>query len=501
MLPVLLAEDVKRQDASAADRGTSVEQLMENAGWAVARAARRLLGGSYGRRVVIVCGKGNNAGDGLVAGRVLAAQGALPIAVLTSDTHSGLTALNLRRFPGRIVRLDGSQRELDRADLVIDALLGVGLSRPPEGSVASAIEVCGTAVAPILAIDVPSGVDADTGAVPGVAVRARATVTLSGYKPGLLFAPGLEHAGTVEVADIGAGDMSTGIGVLQPEDVSTWLPRRVPSSHKRKAGTVLVIAGSRAMPGAASLVSAASVQCGAGLTTLCAPEDVCRVVLARVPEITTIPLPESAEGIFEAKSLDLVGPRLDEFTTVVIGPGLGTHAATVDAVRQVVEMRHGPIVIDADGLNALAGSIETLSARRDTTVVTPHAGELSRLVEKSASDLDGDRLEAARAAARALNAIVAFKGPGTVVAGEETFINATGGPALAQGGTGDVLAGMTAGLLAQKGADVAARDVAAAVWLHGAAADRLTARIAPHPASASALVDEIAATMHEVAGG
>jgi hydroxyethylthiazole kinase-like uncharacterized protein yjeF len=502
MLPVLLSDDVKRQDAEASTLGISVEQLMENAGWAVARAARGLLDGTYGRRVVIVCGKGNNAGDGLVAGRVLQSQGAHVTGVLTSEKHSDLATRNLERFPGRLVKLDSISRELDRADLVIDALLGVGSTRAPEGAIGKAIEFLETVTVPVLAVDVPSGVNSDTGAVPGSAVTAHATVTFTGFKPGLLFAPGVEHAGRIEVADIGIPDPATEITMLEASDMAAWLPRRARASHKRKAGTVLVVAGSRAMPGAAALVTAACVQAGAGLTTLCAPEDVCRIVLSRVPEVTTIPLSENSEGILDSKALDLISPRLQEFTTVVVGPGLGTHPATVEAVRAVVETREGPVVIDADGLNALAGATEILQRRSEkglVSVLTPHAGELSRLVETPAADLDGDRLDAARAAARDLGAIIVFKGPGSVIAGEETFINATGGPALAQGGTGDVLAGMVAGLLAQT-QHVSARDVAASVWLHGAAADRLAKRIAPHPANATALIAELAATMNEVAG-
>ena len=501
MLPVLLSDDVKRQDAGASSLGVSVEQLMENAGWAVARAARRLLEGMYGRRVVIMCGKGNNAGDGLAAGRILHSQGAHVTAVLTSDEHSDLTSRNLARFPGRRVTLKSVRRELERADLVIDALLGVGSTRAPHGGIGEAIRSLRDVAAPVLAVDVPSGVDADTGGVPGDVVTARATVTFTGYKPGLLFAPGVEHAGRVEIADIGIPDPATEISVLEARDVSAWLPRRARAAHKRNAGTVLVVAGSRAMPGAAALVRGACVQAGAGLTTLCAPEDVCRVVLSRVPEITTIPLPESAEGILDAKASDLIGPRVNDFTTMVVGPGLGTHPATVEAVRALVETREGTLVLDADGLNALAGAIDVLQQRSEAgriSIVTPHAGELSRLVGKSAADLDADRLVAARAAARDLGCTVVFKGPGTVVAGDETFINPTGGPALAQGGTGDVLAGMVGGLLAQKGS-ARARDVAAAVWLHGAAADRLSRRIAPHPANASALIAELPPTMHEVA--
>jgi NAD(P)H-hydrate epimerase len=360
-------------------------------------------------------------------------------------------------------------------------------------------------VVPILAVDVPSGVNADTGSVPGAAVSARATVTFSGYKPGLLFAPGAEHAGAVEVADIGMPDASTVIAVLERADVAVWLPRRARASNKRNAGTVLVVAGSRAMPGAAALVAGACVQAGAGLTTLCAPEDVCRVVLARVPEVTTIPIPENSEGIFDSKALDLLSPRLADFTTVVVGPGLGRHPATVEGVRALLELVEQPVVIDADGLNAFADAAELLRARaskNQTTIITPHAGELSRLLGRPAADLDADRLAASREAVSSLGAIVVFKGPGTVIAGSnEIWINVTGGPALAQGGTGDVLAGMAGGLLAQKGRDVSARDVAAVVWLHGAAADRVSARVAPHPANATALIAELAATMHEVAGG
>jgi hydroxyethylthiazole kinase-like uncharacterized protein yjeF len=267
-----------------------------------------------------------------------------------------------------------------------------------------------------------------------------------------------------------------------------------------------VVAGSRAMPGAAALVTGACVQTGAGLTTLCAPEDVCRVVLTRVPEITTIPIPENSEGIFDSKALDLISPRLADFTTVVIGPGLGRHPATVDGVRALLEHVEQPVVIDADGLNAFADATELLGARaakNRTTVITPHAGELSRLLSRPAADLDADRLSASREAVTELGAIVVFKGPGTVTAGAGMWINATGGPGLAQGGTGDVLAGMIGGLLAQKDADheVSARDVAAAVWLHGAAADRVSARVAPHPANATALIAELGPTIHEVAGG
>jgi len=502
MKPVLLAEDVKRQDASAAEHDVSVESLMENAGWAVARAARRLLGGSYGRRVVIVCGKGNNAGDGLVAGRVLASQGAHVTAVVTSSSLSDLTAVNLGRFPGRVVQLDRLARELDRADLVIDAIFGVGLTRAPEGPAADAIRLCSSSSVPVLAVDVPSGVNADTGAIPGDVIRALATVTFTGYKPGLLFAPSATYAGDVEVADIGIPDPTSSIASLDARDVARLIPVRARDAHKRKAGTVLVVAGSRAMPGAAALVTGACVATGAGLTTLCAPEDVCRVVLSRVPEITTIPVPETSEGTLDTKALDLIRPRLGDFSTLVIGPGLTTHPGTVETVRALLEEAAATVVLDADGLNAVAGATDVVRARKTPTIVTPHAGELARLTGKGSADLDADRLTAARDAARDLGAIVVFKGPGTVIAGPDgTLINTTGGPALAQGGTGDVLAGLLGALIAQIPATQSLeRSVAAGVWIHGRAADRISERFKPKPANASALIDEIGAALHEVAG-
>jgi NAD(P)H-hydrate epimerase len=525
VIPVLTAEDVRAQDAAA---GTSVEQLMRNAGWAVARAARRAMGGTYGRRVVVLCGKGNNGGDGLVAARALAQQGASVAVALVLGEPRGLALEALRAYGGgRIVALDALPRELARADLVIDAIFGVGLARAPEGGAARAISLANDSARPILAADVPSGIDADTGAVLGEAVRAARTVTFTGWKPGLLFAPGRAFAGEVEIADIGVprgGDATA--RALEASDVAAKLVRREFASHKRNVGTVLVVAGSRAMPGAAALVVAACVHAGAGLTTLCAPESVCDIVLARVPEITTIPVPESSEGTIDPKALDLIRPRLGEFHSIVVGPGLTTHPAAVETVRALVAEATQPVVLDADAITAFAGARDLLAKRRAPTVLTPHAGELARLLERTAPELEAGRLAAATDAARELNATVVLKGPGTVVAGPPpkpgpsghvgtlradarapVFVNTTGGAALAQGGTGDVLAGIVAAFVAPAGVEQAkfglrdvqlAAEVAAAVWVHGRAADRIAARVWPHPANASALVDELGPVLHEV---
>jgi NAD(P)H-hydrate epimerase len=512
MIDVLLAEDVRRQDAAAAAAGTPVEALMERAGWAVARAARGMMGGTYGRRVVVLCGKGNNGGDGLVAARILRHQGAHVVAVLvTGEAMSEAAKANLQRFRGPVVGIDRVERELARADLVIDAMLGVGATRAPEGGFAEAIAALGSRREPaVLAIDVPTGVDTDTGAVPARVVLADRTVTLGGLKPGLLFEPGSSCAGDIEVADIGAPHLlDTPAFVLDDEDLAELIPQRGPGSHKRNAGTVLIVAGSRAMPGAAALTTGAAVHAGAGLTILCAPEDVCATAVDRVAEATTIPVPASAEGAIDAKALDLLMPRLAEADVLAIGPGLTTHAGTVELVRALVAEADLPVVLDADGLNAVADATDILRGRSAHTVITPHAGELARLTGRTSADLEADRLGAARAAAEDLGVTVVFKGPGTVIADfTGRYVNVSGGAALAQGGTGDVLTGLIASFLAQgmRAAQTkrashrahAVRLVAAAVATHGLAADRIAARIAPHPANAGALIDELGPAMHEV---
>jgi len=509
VLDVLTAEDVHRIDAACEARGISTETLMGNAGYAVAAAARRLLGTMYGRRVVVVCGKGNNAGDGLVAGRVLASWGASVVGVLTlGDEFKGAAKAALERFPGRRVGPDVWDREVERADLVIDAIFGVGLSRAPEGEAARAIARLAAGRATVLAVDVPSGVDADTGRLAGeTAVRAARTVTLDGLKPGLLFEPGRSAAGRVEVADIGVpSDLHLGrVRAMHAADVAAALPPRRAAANKRNVGTVLLVVGSRALPGAAALAAAASVHAGAGLTVVAAPESVVPTIVARVPEATAIPLPETGDGTIDPKAIELIQPRLKEFHVVAMGPGLSLHPGSAELVRSLVAELDVPLVLDADGLSAFKGEAERLARHRGPLAITPHSAELARLTGTTAEEIDADRLRAARDAASSLNAVVLLKGPGTVIAAPDgrAFVTTTGGPGLAQGGTGDVLTGMTAAFLAQRsraGEDDVLTTVAATAWIHGRAGDRIAERVGPHPASPSMLIDELPAVLHEVAG-
>jgi len=268
---------------------------------------------------------------------------------------------------------------------------------------------------------------------------------------------------------------------------------------------VLVVAGSRAMPGACALVAGASVSAGSGLTTVGTPESVVPVVTARVPEVTTIPLPESSEGTLDLKGLEQILPRMDEFHAVAIGPGLSRHPAAAEAIRALVAEAKIPVVIDADAISAFAGTPESLQGRVAATVLTPHAGELARLIGTTPESIDDDRLAAVRAAVERTGCHVLLKGPGTVIRSSTgaQYISPTGGPALAQGGTGDVLTGIVASLYAQdrrRGGAGDARVAAAAAWLHGRAGDRLAERVGPNPAGASRLIETLPQIIHEVAG-
>lgn len=449
MLSVLTPAEMAAADAAALATGASEEVLVERAGGAVARAARRLMGGTYGRRVVVVAGKGNNGADGLVAARHLTGWGA-----------------RVEVFP-LAEGIDGARlaRALARADVAIDALFGTGFRGPLEGEAAGVVEALRAEVALILAIDIPSGVDGLTGAVRGPAVAAHATVCMAALKPGLLFEPGASHAGDVEVVDIGVDATSALLGVTEESDVTAWLPRRAQEGHKWSVGGVFVVAGSAGMTGAADLTSRAALRAGAGIVVCGLPGE----AVARASEVITRPLPATASGALDEAGAKEVLDGLERFRCLVVGPGLGQAEPTVAAVRRLVAEAPVPLVLDADGLNALAGDLEPLRARPAPTVLTPHAGEYARLAGGAVGD---DRVAAARRLAERSGAVVVLKGSRTVVAepGGRAAINTTGGPWLATAGTGDVLSGLLGGLVARRIPAFGA--AASAAWLHGRAADR-----------------------------
>jgi ADP-dependent NAD(P)H-hydrate dehydratase / NAD(P)H-hydrate epimerase len=476
--PILTPEQSAELDRRSAERGVSVDALMENAGAAVARAVLRMAGGSYGKRVAVVCGKGNNGGDGLVAARHLHRRGFGVTVVMVADpsTLRDAAAVNFERYArsgGRWSRFDRDllAREAGRADVAVDAVFGTGFRGEPKAEWRAAIEALRAATAPVVAVDIPSGVEGETGAVRGAAVRAVVTVTFGALKPGVVFFPGADLAGDVEVEDIGFPPdlVLSDLSLVEASDVAGWLRPRGPESHKRESGYVLVLAGSRAMTGAAVLAASSAYRAGAGLVTIAVPEGILGVVEGSITEATFLPLPETKGGAVSEEAWPVLREPLDAVGAAALGPGLTTDPSTVALVRRVVREAPVPLVIDADGLNAFADEPSLLAERASPAVLTPHAGEFARLTGLASKEVVEDRVGHARKAAAGFRATVLLKGSRTVIAepGGRAFVNPTGGSYLATGGTGDVLTGAVGAFLA-RGLD-AADAAAAGAFVHGLA--------------------------------
>ena len=478
MRPILTPTESAALDRESAARGVTTVSLMENAGRAVARAALTLAGGAYGRRAVVVCGRGNNGGDGLVAARYLGRWGMALTVVRMADEagYRDAAGINLRRFltaGGRLIAFgaDRLRRELGRADVVIDAIFGTGFHGQPEGDFTAAIEAIRLSEVPVVAVDIPSGVEGESGRVRGAAVAADVTVTFGALKPGLVFFPGAGLAGEVEVADIGfpADLIRSDLALSEAEDVAALLPPRESETHKRSAGVVLVLAGGRSMTGAAVLAASGAYRAGAGLVALAVPEGILAVVEGAITETTFLPLPQTAGGAVSGEAWGLLRERAETVDAVAVGPGLGTDPETADLVRRLVRDSPAPMVVDADALNAFAGRGHELAERRAAAVITPHAGEFGRLTGMSSEEVLDDRVGHARKVAREFRCAVLLKGSRTVIAEPSggAVVNPTGGPFLATGGTGDVLTGAIAGFVARglRPADAAI----AGAYVHGVA--------------------------------
>jgi ADP-dependent NAD(P)H-hydrate dehydratase / NAD(P)H-hydrate epimerase len=477
--PVLTPDQASALDRETQARGIPAGLLMERAGRAVARSAVDIMGGAYGRRAVVVCGKGNNGGDGFVAARHLARWGVRVAVVAVDDL------VDLREpAAGNAARLDedGSirvmgfapatlDRELLRADVAIDAVFGTGFRGVPEDEWADAIAGLNASPVPVVAVDIPSGVTGGTGRVEGDAVRADLTVTFGAPKVGVAIMPGAELAGVVRVVDIGfpLELMRAEAFLMEPADVAAVLPERDIDTHKRATGVVVVVAGSRDMTGAAHLVAEAAGRIGAGLVQVAVPRGILPTVQARLVETTFLSLPETPEGSVALPALGRVLDQLEGADALAIGPGLSSNAETAELVRQLVRDCPVPLVIDADGLNAFSGRAAELVDRKSDAVLTPHVGEFARLSGVSARELTEDRLTHARALSERTGAVTLLKGSRTLVATPDGVvrINPTGGPVLATAGSGDVLTGIIAGLIA-RGTEPADAAFAGA-YVHGLA--------------------------------
>jgi ADP-dependent NAD(P)H-hydrate dehydratase / NAD(P)H-hydrate epimerase len=498
--PLYDAEGMRAVDRWAIEEiGVPSLELMEAAGRAVAEAVGELA--PHGP-VRVLCGKGNNGGDGLVAARYLREAGFEVEALLLwpGGDLSGDAAANLERVEAEPLGSEPEAR-LAGSAAIVDAIFGTGFSGVARDPAAAAIEAIGRSGAPVVACDVASGVDASSGEVEGPAVEAAITVSFHAAKLGHRIAPGKWHGGELRVVPIGiptGAPAAPAGGAIEPS-VLALAPRRGARSTKFSSGQVTIAGGSRGLTGAVRLSSLAAIRAGAGYATVAVPADLEAIFEAGQPEVMSVGCPGGGEGCLGPGSVRSVLRAFERAASGVLGPGLGRDPGSLELAREVIGAIEAPLVLDADGLNAFAGELGAIAARAAPTVLTPHAGELARLLDRSAEEIGARRLAAATEAARETGAVVVLKGSDTIVAdGERIAVNTIPAPALATAGTGDVLGGIAAALLARGLEPFAA--ACAAVLAHARAGRNAATRIgAAESVIATDVIDSIAAGMSPAA--
>ena len=511
-MKVVTAAEMRQIDRDTIDGiGIPGIVLMETAGSAIVRAIVQHYPTS--QRIGILVGKGNNGGDGLVIARQLAHTGHDVHIFLVSpaDSFIGEAAINLQIAKNLGLRIEailgekeawkgergeGWKRRMANCELVVDAIFGTGLRDSVRDPIATVIDTINSFSIPILSVDLPSGLDADTGNPLGACVKADRTVTIGLPKRGLLVHPGAEFSGKLEVVDIGFPEQvvdAQGIKVnwTTMAEASEWVPSRPSASHKGTYGRVLVVAGSIGMTGAAALASAAALRAGAGLVTLAIPKSLNPILEGLLPEVMTLPLPETDAGSLSVSATSAILEFAEKTKSVLaIGPGISQHPDTVALVHELVRENREQgldrqMVVDADGLNALSQAPEVIPLLDREAVLTPHPGEMSRLTRTSISDLEADRICTAQQFASEHNLTLVFKGAPTVTGfpNGDVWINSTGNPGMATGGMGDVLTGIIAGLMAQ--GQASETSAALGVYIHGLAGDIAAETLGMHGLIAS----------------
>ena len=484
--------------------------LMENAGTAVVDEIEKRVTGDR-LKISVMCGLGNNGGDGMVIARHLADRGhevmvylAAPRNQYRRDARTQLRILSKLHIPMTTL---GTGRSLERAvrrfgdsDVAVDALFGTGLQREVTGLFAEAVSAVNACSGLVVAVDIPSGINGLTGMPLGAAVTADVTVTLAFPKPGLILFPGADHAGEVVVADIGIPEAASYAvpaegWVIGEEVITEAFKSRWDNTHKGTYGHLLVCSGSSGKIGAGVLASKAALRAGVGLVTLAVPSSYSRSVDSSVPEVMTAPLPETSDGTLSRDGAKALERLMGEMDALAIGPGLTVHGETAELVREVLGWDGFPVVVDADALNALGKDLETLRGRSAHTVLTPHPGEMGRLMGLSASEVQQDRIGTALNCSERSGCIVVLKGARTVVAAPDGryHINLTGNPGMATAGTGDVLTGMIGALLARRLDPLT--SALASVYLHGAAGDLASEELTHHCMTAFDIINHMGSSI------
>jgi ADP-dependent NAD(P)H-hydrate dehydratase / NAD(P)H-hydrate epimerase len=509
MLRIATAEQMKELDRKTIEAyGLPGIVLMENAGRGAAEVILRTFPDILRKKVAVVAGKGNNGGDGFVIARYLLNKGvAVRVFLLTDPTAlRGDAAANYSvfvRMKGEVVPMPSSRdyqkvrKDVEIFDLLVDAIFGTGLDAEITGYYREVIDHLNSLKKNVVAVDIPSGLDANTGRPLGAAVRASLTVTFGLPKVGHLISSGTGYVGDLQIVDIGIPEKA-----IQEEKIQTYLlqpeairgmistPRK-PDTHKGDYGHLLVIAGSPGKTGAAAMASEAALRTGAGLVTLAVPRSLNSILEVKLTEVMTEPVPETAKQTFSLRALEPLLRLCEGKSAVVIGPGIGTAKETQGLVLKLIQGVRLPMVIDADGLNALATDPKTLPLPNRSLVLTPHPGEMARLVGATSKAVQEDRIGVSRTLARTGRLHLVLKGHRSVIAtpAGEIYINPTGNPGMASAGTGDVLTGMIGGLIAQGCGILSSLQVA--VYLHGSAGDRAAVEKGERSLIATDLIEKI----------
>jgi NAD(P)H-hydrate epimerase len=526
-LKALTAAQMREADRLTTERyGIPGLELMENAGTAIVEFLREKFADITKRKILVLCGKGNNGGDGMVVARLLKDSGSAAVVFLFANPGvvEGDAAVNLKRWQQGLGELyvvtsdaewQSARPALAEADLIVDALLGTGLRGPVQGILGTVITNLNEARAKrrrktvVVALDMPSGLGSDTQDFDGPVVAADFTVTLTAPKVGQLVLPHSSCCGSLIVKDIGTppelleSDSHLKIHWIEPAEFRALPLLRDSVANKGTYGHALIVAGSVGKSGAAILAARGALRSGAGLVTVATPHEVLPIVAAGMPEMMTASLASTESGTASLRNLDYgkFAEIVKGKSVLAIGPGLSMQSETKQFIRQVVKESELPIILDADGLNAFDGAAESLNERRTAAMVmTPHPGEMARLLGITVKEVQARRLDVALEAAGRWRAHVILKGFHTILAtpSGQSYINTTGNPGMATGGTGDVLTGILAGLTAQFGVDDWSRVLSFGVYMHGLAGDIAASRVGEAPLIASDLIDAIPETYARV---
>jgi hydroxyethylthiazole kinase-like uncharacterized protein yjeF len=514
---LVTANEMQKMDRSTIESfGLPGRILMENAGRGATQFFLEQFKDAENKKVGVIAGRGNNGGDGFVIARYLAQKGIRVTVYLLSEHQkvSGDAAANLQLLsPLKVPVIEtpdatsfsAHETAMRHEAIWIDAILGTGLRSDVKGFFKDVINFINQSNKPVFAVDIPSGLNSDTGQPCGACVRADATATFAFAKTGHFLFPGADYTGNLKIIDIGvpphiANDVSPLQYLITPDLIRAVFIPRPSDAHKGHTGHLLVIAGSTGKTGAAAMTASSAMRSGAGLVTLGIPASLNPVLEAQVIETMTEPLPETVKGILDETSVNRIMDLLSDKKCLAIGPGIGTAPETQKLFRHLLQKNTKPVVIDADGLNILAGHIEILKDLDTPVVLTPHPGEMARLIGTTSADVQKDRIKCARDFSAKFNVHVVLKGARTVVAHPDgrVFINPTGNPGMASGGMGDVLTGIIAGFIAQGHSPELAAH--AGVYLHGAAADSLVKNKGPFGYLATDVMNTLPEVIKTLAG-